>query len=1295
MQREALRKLRRPTSHLTKKSRDLDKANVSCEMAVTENGQVAEATGKTSGQPDVEKPRKKGFVRWTIGLVVRLFIWYALVTSFLRCPSNVADLTATSPRVCKPYLIACSHVEPYVTPYYEIYAAPYVDQARPYVKVFNQRVYTPASKVAKSGYEKYGAPALERAQAYGVEQWQLQVTPRLEASQGKLHQLYLAKIDPYVQHSVAVVSPFYRKINKAVSTIHQGHLVPFYTRSMPFIGKAYSTSQGVLVTHVMPGARYTWSSAVYFANSSLWPHITGLYSEQVEPQLVKIGQRLASYREGKQLRAVVEDVDSTATVQPVISAATRSQGQTQTTSTVTSTSTSTTQAPVQPTLSPTEQAQQARQRIDSDLERWQGKFALAADKGIEDLEERIAEIVSALVTSSANSHGESLSIALQSVSAEQISSIKQRINELAESMPDEDAPEIEESTGDLLVRDIRASAISVRDRAHALREWSISFEDELVRRVTAAIDSTLDVLDSIRDLGLQEIGMRWVWMDSVTYKDWAKYHALKAQLEEWRDEIRTIGMNHQSISDARAIASGILDQGMHEAEQAARELVRLKDVGIWKLAAREVSDNFESRTEPPPARPRPQAETQESDEEPTSLNLDHDESTDAVLESDSVDYTSEEPFPADESFATVDVEADFDADSESSMADDIVLEQQPSTGSIFGVAAADANSHQAPILDEEDQDVLDSLASQASNSYAEVSNAVSEAIYGTSVTPGVGEKAASLASDQYSHAWAAASTAIYGTPLGPGEKVSSAASEKYSEAVAAASSLIYGTPTPVVQSLVNEASSALADSTDQAKILYEIAKSQILGQMAQSSAPIHSQLLASVESAYSGSLKYATDGLESKLHAVRATPTSSSSGPLSHISYIASSRLDRGLSLASEHLAQVQPTLASPSGLEPFVLDAQRRYYEAVGLAHEHYTAFISTASGAVYGSPTPTAAPGSFKGMIEEAGSQYERVSSLASASLAAVVASASSVVSSADNGKAQGIIDDASSKYNAALSAASATLSLASMSASSAIYGTSTGRLESVSSKASENWENLISMASEQVYNSPTPLMQEVVNNGRLQFEAVQELVSELLVGKQPSFTESVLSKLYAAYETPYPVTVVASASSYINEAYGSASSVAASIISEAPRIEDIVQHANDQLHAAVEAASVGIYGTPKGSFEQATDAAADAYSTAFSQISSAVYGKESSYIDMAKEAIDDIQSKASAAMYGEEPNAMESASVRLTAAVESAKSQLADLAASANSVASEAAETAASHVDDVTSSIKSAAAAVKDEL
>lgn len=877
------------------------------------------------------------------------------------------------------------------------------------------------------------------------------------------------------------------------------------------------------------------------------------------------------------------------------------------------TASSTTQTPSpQPTLSAEEQAKQARERIDSDLQRWQDKFAVAADKGIEDLEERIEEIVSALIASSANSHGQSLSTALQSVAAEQVSSIKGRINYLAQSLPEEEAPEAEETARGQLVNDIRTSALSVRERAHALREWSLSFDDELVRRVTAAVNSTLDVLDNIRDLGLQEIGMRWAWMDGVTYKDWARYHALKAQLEDWRNEIRKVGMNHKSIADAKAVASEILDNGMAVAEDTARELVRLKDVGTWKLAAREVSDNFDTRSEPPPPRPKHQEEVDQSEE---SSGIEQDESVDSSesLEETNEDLAQETMDGSDSASAsTVDTAAtETDLDMESFENDKPDVDEQPSPKPAFGVAAADANTRQAPIIDDSEDDTLRNLASKAGDVYA-------------------------------------------------------------------------------------DASSAFADSTAHAQVLYDIAKSQVMNQMAQSSAPAHSQVLSSIESAYSGAIKFATEEFESRVGTVGATPTPA--GPLAHISSVASSRLNEGLSLASEQLAQVTHTApaTSSAGFQPFVLDAQRRYYEAVGLAHDHYTAFISTASEAVYGTPTPTPAPWGLENLVEQASSQYDQASSLASASLAAVVASASSMASSADDGKAQSIMDDASSRYHAALSAASSSLSVASASASSAIYGTTPGPMESFSSQASENWEALISKASEQIYGTPAPYLQQITESQMSRFQAVQDVVSELILGKEPSFTESVMSRLRIAYETPYPAAAVSSASSYLSEAYETASSAANAYVTGVPSVEDIIDNANDQMNAAVEAASIGIYGTPKGRYEQATDAAAEAISTASAQISGAVYGKESGYIDVAKEAIEDIQSKASAAVYGEEPGAMESATIRLAAAVESAQAHLADLASSASSVASEAAETAASQVDDASRNIKSAVSSTpKDEL
>ncbi|GKZ85603.1 hypothetical protein AnigIFM56816_011571 [Aspergillus niger] len=569
-------------------------------MTVPDNSNVPDGADRIlKSRSSASKSSKRGTIRWTVGLVVRLCIWYALLTPFLRCPSQLSDLTDSSPRVCKPYLVARSYVEPHVMPYYDAYGAPYVETVRPYVQVLNEKVYAPTSRVVKHGYERYGAPALDRAQLYGQQQWETIVVPHLQSAKDRANGLYQSQVYPHVQSVEAALSPSFHKANGAIKSAYGDYLLPFGAKYRPFIGKTYTTGQDMLTTTVLPYAQNSWSAAIYFIHSTLWPRVTGVYSENVEPQLVKIGERLASYREEKRLRQVAEEVESASQQASFLTAPKATEVDDLTTSSTTE------QATATPTLSPTEQAAKARNSIETDLHTWQQKFAVAAEKGLEDLEERLQEIVNGFIGSGVRAHGESLATALEAVVDNELIALKRHINSLAESLPKEDVPQEEQAATNELFGNIKEAAVSIRDRAHALREWRNSFDQELTRRVSFAINSTLDVLDSVRDLGLQEVGMRWAWMEGVTYKDWARYHALKAQFEEWKDEFLEFGLQHAKLEEARAVADEILSHGMEIAEAAAKELTRLRDVGKWKIAAREASDDFDTRSEPPPALPKP------------------------------------------------------------------------------------------------------------------------------------------------------------------------------------------------------------------------------------------------------------------------------------------------------------------------------------------------------------------------------------------------------------------------------------------------------------------------------------------------------------------------------------------------------------------------------------------------------------------------------------------------------------------------------------------------------------------
>lgn len=272
--------------------------------------------------------------------------------------------------------------------------------------------------------------------------------------------------------------------------------------------------------------------------------------------------------------------------------------------TVASTPSSVSETPT-PSLSPAELAAQLRKKIASDLTTWKEKFASASEKGVANLEGRVVEIVDTYLASGAQSDGDKLVAALESAVEDETTAIKRHISALTESLPFVDAPEEEAAAIEKLLKEIRNTAISIRDRAHIIREWHVSFEEGLIRQVSIAVNSTLSVLDNVRDLGLQEIGMRWAWMDGVTYKDWEDYQALKEEFEDWKGKFREIGLQHARIESAKDTADDALSRGMDVAEAAAKELARLKEVGRWKIAAREISEDFSTRSEAPPPLPKP------------------------------------------------------------------------------------------------------------------------------------------------------------------------------------------------------------------------------------------------------------------------------------------------------------------------------------------------------------------------------------------------------------------------------------------------------------------------------------------------------------------------------------------------------------------------------------------------------------------------------------------------------------------------------------------------------------------
>jgi hypothetical protein len=442
------------------------------------------------------------------------------------------------------------------------------------------------------------------------------------------------------------------------------------------------------------------------------------------------------------------------------------------------------------------------------------------------------------------------------------------------------------------------------------------------------------------------------------------------------------------------------------------------------------------------------------------------------------------------------------------------------------------------------------------------------------------------------------------------------------------------------------------------------------------------------------------------------------------------------MSVASETLAAAMGQTTSEVG---WLEAASMKYDDAVAAASSIYSAASESASVAVYGTPVPA-----LEKLLSQAREQYSAAVAKALAQLA--------TSTSSSRRPAQTFIDAANKQYSNAVETASSALAQAWSTASVAVYGTPTPTLEvwasvarewndEIASRASENWASLVAKASSSIYSTPPRLTESVwhfatqatdvagsyaasatdaVNS---QYSAISALISDLLVDKEPHFTESVMSRLSSTYHTGTP-DFASSASSYTSDIYASASSVMGSVFTPPPTLELILDSASEQFNAAVAAVSMQLYGTPKGPIEQSTEAAADAYSTkigyaeaaqqtilevaasAQAAISSALFGTptgtmekmvsnsvgvRSSISGMAAEKI----SGTSEAIHKSEQGALESASSRVVVAVESARAAISSMVNAVNGQREAKASEASRIIASAASKARVSAASVKNEL
>jgi hypothetical protein len=157
--------------------------------------------------------------------------------------------------------------------------------------------------------KKYGAPRVAQAQAYGQGQWDKNIQPQVQKYQGLAKAKYDETLAPHLDKAYTATAPYYDIAKTNALQTYYEHLLPTYTTVKPYALQGYGLASDFVLDTAVPYSRWAWTSTGIFLDRTVFPKLRILYGENVEPQLVRIGERLGRYRDGKKLQAAVDDVD--------------------------------------------------------------------------------------------------------------------------------------------------------------------------------------------------------------------------------------------------------------------------------------------------------------------------------------------------------------------------------------------------------------------------------------------------------------------------------------------------------------------------------------------------------------------------------------------------------------------------------------------------------------------------------------------------------------------------------------------------------------------------------------------------------------------------------------------------------------------------------------------------------------------------------------------------------------------------------------------------------------------------
>ena len=248
----------------------------------------------------------------------RFAAWYALYMIFWACPEN-ARLDPTAPGVCRRVDSIKHSALPYVKPYYDTYAEPYLARAQPYLQK------------GQGYYEQFGAPTVAR----GQDLWVKQATPRIRKGYSaaqlqynknvhpvlertvlqRSRDIYKRYVDPHVQtyssQYTKSVHPHLQTLQTQSHKFYNDRLVPAYHTTAPRVVLAFRKVEDAYATYIEPRVHAVLKWIIRKIEQVVIPRVTILWGVHVQPQLDRVYDTLFRNRESSQVASKIVDEGKT------------------------------------------------------------------------------------------------------------------------------------------------------------------------------------------------------------------------------------------------------------------------------------------------------------------------------------------------------------------------------------------------------------------------------------------------------------------------------------------------------------------------------------------------------------------------------------------------------------------------------------------------------------------------------------------------------------------------------------------------------------------------------------------------------------------------------------------------------------------------------------------------------------------------------------------------------------------------------------------------------------------------